>query len=61
MPKTKNQEVALKVFYLEIRKKMQKYSVRDFPGGTMDKNPLSNAGHMGSIPFLGRFHTSWTN
>ena len=27
----------------------------DFPGGTADKNPLANAGDMGSIPGPGRF------
>ena len=26
----------------------------DFPGGTVVKNPLANAGDMGSIPGLGR-------
>ena len=61
MPKTENQGVALEVFYLEIRKKIQKYSARDFPGGTVDKNPPANAGHMGSIPLLGRFHMSRSN
>ena len=28
----------------------------DFPGGTVDKNPPSSAGDMGSIPGPGRFH-----
>ena len=29
---------------------------RDFPGGEVVKNPPANAGHMGSIPDLGRSH-----
>ena len=29
---------------------------RHFPEGTVDKNPLANAGDMGSIPDPGRFH-----
>ena len=28
----------------------------DFSGGIVDKNPPANAGDMGSIPGLGRFH-----
>ena len=28
----------------------------DFPRGTMDKNPPANAGDVGSIPGLRRFH-----
>ena len=30
--------------------------VRDFPGGTVVKNPPANAGDTGSIPDLGRSH-----
>ena len=29
---------------------------QDFSGGTVGKNPPANAGDMGSIPGLGRFH-----
>ena len=28
----------------------------DFLGGTVDKGPSANAGNLGSIPGLGRFH-----
>ena len=28
----------------------------DFPGSPVEKNPSANAGDMGSIPGLGRFH-----
>ena len=31
-------------------------SLVDFSGGLVVKNPPSNAGHMGSIPVLGRSH-----
>ena len=30
--------------------------IRDFPGGTVVKNPLANAGDMGSSPGPGRSH-----
>ena len=33
----------------------------DFLGGAMDKNPSDNAGDMGSIPDLGRFHMAQSN
>ena len=33
----------------------------DFPGGAVVKNPLANAGDMGSIPGLGRSHMPWSN
>ena len=32
-------------------------SAGDLPDGTVDKNLPASAGHMGSIPGLGRFHT----
>ena len=31
----------------------------DFPGGPVVKNLPDNAGDMGSIPSLGRFHMLW--
>ena len=33
----------------------------DFPGGTVVKNLPANAGDMGSIPGLGRFHMPRSN
>ena len=33
----------------------------DFHSGTVDRNPPANAGDMGSIPCLGRFHTLQSN
>ena len=36
-------------------------SREDFPGGAVDKKPPANAGDMGSIPSLRRFHASWSN
>ena len=46
--------------------------LQDFSGGIVDKNPLAkkkkkkkkplaNAGDMGLIPSLGRFHMPWSN
>ena len=32
--------------------------LKDFPGGTVARNPLVNTGNTGSIPGLGRFHIS---
>ena len=34
--------------------KIRKDNLRDFPGGTMDKNPPASAGDMGFISSLGR-------
>ena len=34
---------------------------RDFPGGTVVKNPPANAGGMGSILGPGRSHMPWSN
>ena len=33
----------------------------DFPGGRVDKNPPVNAGDIGLIPSLGRFHMVLSN
>ena len=38
-----------------------KRPLRDFPGGTVVKNPLANAGDTGSIPGLGRSHMPRSN
>ena len=32
------------------KKEEEKKMIRDFPGSTVAKNPLANAGDMGSIP-----------
>ena len=34
---------------------------RDFPGGTVVKNPPANAGDMGLIPGPGGSHMLWSN
>ena len=34
---------------------------QDFPGGTVDKNPLANAGDTGLTPGLGGFHKLQSN
>ena len=38
-----------------------KTTTRDFPGGTVVKNPSANAGDMGSIPGPGRSHMPRSN
>ena len=38
-----------------------KTKVKDFPSGTVVKNPPANAGDTGSIPGLGRSHMPWSN
>ena len=35
--------------------------LRGFPGGSVVKNPFTNAGDMGSIPSLGRSHLPWSS
>ena len=37
------------------------YTTRDFPGGTVVKNPPANAGDTGSSPGLGRSHMPRSN
>ena len=39
----------------------QQYTKQDFPGGTEDRNLPDNAGDMGSILGLGRFHMRQSN
>ena len=41
---------------LREKKKKKKKPLRDFPGGPVVNSPPANAGDMGSIPALGRFH-----
>ena len=43
------------VFYFYLK------TEADFPGGAVVKNPPGNAGNMGSIPGLGRFHMPWSS
>ena len=38
-----------------------KIGARDFPGGTVVKNPPANAGDTGSSPGPGRYHILWSN
>ena len=40
---------------------VSKVNGRDFPGGTVVKNPPANAGDMGSSPGPGRSHMPWSN
>ena len=40
---------------------LQKYTCRNFPGGTVVKNLLANVGDMGSSPGLGRSHVPRSN
>ena len=37
-----------------------KKEIRDFPGGTVVKNPPTNAGDTGSSPGPGRSHMPWS-
>ena len=46
----------------EVRHSEVKKSVQgDFPGGPMVKNSPANAGNMGWIPVLGRYHMLQSN
>ena len=40
---------------------VDKYIQQDFPGGAVVKNPLANAGDMGSSPGPGRSHVPQGN
>ena len=40
---------------------IKKMWYRDFPGGSVVKNPPANAGDMGSSPGLGRSHMPQSN
>ena len=45
----------------EIRLKLQKSEIREFPGGTVVKNPPANAGDTGLSPGQGRSHMLRSN
>ena len=49
-----------KAFHERLIEAFKKYS-RRFSGGSLGKNPLANAGHMGSIPDPGRSYVSWSS
>ena len=51
----------IKSWFLEKINKTDKTLVRDFPRGTVDKNPPANARGMGSIPGPGRSHMPQSN
>ena len=44
----------------EIKEEIKKYP-GGFPGGAVVKNPLANAGHMGSSPGPGGLHMLQSN
>ena len=51
-------EIPVKLAYSYISKNKD---IRDFPGGTVVKNPPANAGDMGSSPGPGRSHMPRSN
>ena len=51
----------LPYFWSLKNEKLKKKDIRDFPGGTVVKNPPANAGDMGLIPGLGRSHMPQSN
>ena len=40
---------------------LKMFTVGDFPGGAVVKNPPANAGDTGSSPGPGRSHVQWSN
>ena len=53
---------ALHNFIVNLKLLFKKKIVLDIPGGsTVDKNLPANAGDMGLIPGLERFHMPWSN
>ena len=52
----------LSIFLHEFFKKIFfQNGIRDFPGGAVVKNPIANAGDMGSSPGPGRSHVPQSN
>ena len=47
--------------YKNLLTQLQLKMLMNFLSGTMDRNPPANAGDVGSIPGLGRFHMPWSN
>ena len=47
--------------YISAQQVKANHHAGDFPGGAMVKNPLANAGDMGSIPGPGRSHMPQSN
>ena len=43
------------------KEKKSESRTEDFPGGPVIKNSSVNAGNIGLIPGLGRFHMPWDN
>ena len=62
-----NMWVHIKDFFLTfnlLKKQLFKakvITIQDFLGGTVDRNPPTNTGDMGSIPGPGRFYMLWSS
>ena len=50
-----------KIPHASAKNTKYKNGSKDFPGGTLDKNPPANAGDTGLIPGLGRSHMPWSH
>ena len=48
-------------FFKNSLSQLQNKLFWDFPGGLVVETPPCNAGHMGSIPGLGRSHVPWSD
>ena len=46
---------------IHYKLKKKRKENRDFPDGTVNENPPANAGEVGLIPGLGKFHMPWNN
>ena len=46
---------------MDVSQNIKNRTTRDFPGGTVVKNPPANAGDLGSSPFPGRSHLPQSN
>ena len=49
------------IYPKEVKTSVQRFVHRDFPGGSVVKNPPANAGDTGSIPGPGRSHMPQSN
>ena len=54
----KGNDLIMVPLYKEILAAIEKFTLRDLPGGPVVKNLPANAGDMGLVPAPGRFHIS---
>ena len=56
-----SQSLLIYLSSLSLLQYLQTFYIKSFPGGPVVKNIPANAGDIGLIPGLGRFHIPWGN